>query len=93
MPDDIDNIRQFQSRAVREQAREMLGRLQLDAPPLVEVAASRPQKMGLYPFAEDILVSRPLYALIISKLRTGTVEERQRVADLMDFFLDAPYAP
>jgi hypothetical protein len=53
------------------------------------------QKLGLYPLGggnEDVLVSRPLYDLILLMLDKGTPEQQAEVARLMRTCERAPWA-
>ena len=86
------NIHPFQPKAARDKARDMLGRLQ-PAAGASHVAATvpAPQKMGLYPLQDDVLVSKPLYNLILLVLTRGSDVDRQKVAEMMQESYNAPF--
>lgn len=52
------------------------------------------QKLGLYPLGDDdVIMSRPLYELVIQLLEKGTPESQLEVARMMRKCERAPYQP
>ena len=50
-------------------------------------------KLGLYPLSEDVIISLPLYHLIVAVLTEGTPEDQQKVAEMMRLAFTAPFPP
>lgn len=84
--DDTGKIRAFPNEASRKTVRELLDDVEQPA----EVQALR-NKLGLYPLAEDVIISLPLYYLIIKVLTEGSPSEREKVAEMMRLAYSAPF--
>ena len=56
-------------------------------------AEARQQKLGLYPLAEDVVVSLPLFHLIVTVLVEGNEDQRKQVATLLRDGFQAPFQP
>lgn len=57
------------------------------APPLVTTG----EKFGLYPVADDVIVSKPLFILILTLLDSGEEEDRAGLAQWMREAFAAPF--
>lgn len=87
--DEPSKIRPFPNDASRATVRELLERVErqrpTDQPPKV-------QKLGLYPLGnEDVIISLPLYHLIVAVLTRGTPGDQQKVAEMMQSAYVAPF--
>jgi hypothetical protein len=84
---DDTKIRAFPNPASRKTVRELLDAV--DLPP-TEAQTLR-NKLGLYPLAEDVIISLPLYHLIVTVLTEGSPEDQQKVAEMMRLAFTAPF--
>lgn len=74
--------------AVRDLMRDFPRALELQPPP---ATATTGVKLGLYPMREDVIISLPLYQLVLSVLDTGTPADRQKLAAMMRQAFAAPF--
>lgn len=87
----MPNIQPFPNEASRAKVKELIDRLR-DGPPPVD--GSLRQKLGLYPLGgDDVIMSLPLYRLILVMLEEGTLEHRVYVAEMLKTAFDAPFQP
>lgn len=84
--DDTSKIRAFPNEASRKTVRELLD--DVEQPAEVQVLRN---KLGLYPLAEDVIISLPLYYLIIKVLTEGTAADQEKVAEMMRLAYSAPF--
>ena len=88
--DDASKIRPFPNEASRAGLRDLLSKAQHVRPPMVEEQQPG-RKLGLYPLADDVIISLPLYHLIIAVLDDGSPADQQKVAEMMRMAYAAPF--
>ena len=86
--DETTKFRAFPNAASRKTVRELIDGIEQPT----ESQALR-SKLGLYPLSEDVIISLPLYHLIVAVLTEGTPEDQQKVAEMMRLAFTAPFPP
>jgi hypothetical protein len=84
-------IQPFPNEASRAAVRDLLHHFPRAQERTPVPAPSMGVKLGLYPMAEDVIMSIPLYQLILSVLDSGTRDDQQKIAAMMRQAYDAPF--
>jgi hypothetical protein len=87
---DDTKIRAFPNEASRKTVRELLDDVERPTEAVAVTGRAR-NKLGLYPLAEDVIISLPLYYLIVKVLTEGTPADQEKVAEMMRLAYDAPF--
>ena len=92
----MEKVQPFPNAASRSAFVDLAARLRGETPlpeiaPPPEALMPSSAKIGLYPLAEDVIVSRALYQIILLALERGSDADRTRVAEMMRLAELAPY--
>lgn len=87
--DEPSKIRPFPNEASRKTVRELLEQVEKREPSGPQPNPNR--KLGLYPLGDDVIISTPLYYLIVTVLEHGSAADQAKVAEMMRTAYAAPF--